>query len=152
MGRPLARLWPPFGPARAALRAALRAAPVLKRAARGGRAAGQPSGRPSGRPSGPQGGPVGTPSDARREARCSWVCSHGGQQGGAVTQRSARARRSGFAKQEVDAAGVERVDAHSAQMARASLLPRASVAAGKLPPSWPEATREACANSRFGSP
>ena len=29
-----------------------------------------------------------------------------------------------FAKQEVDVAGVERVDAHSAQVAHASLLPR----------------------------
>ena len=53
MGGPLARPWPPFGPARAALRAALRAAPFFE----GRPEAAGPAGRPSGRPGGPQGGP-----------------------------------------------------------------------------------------------
>jgi len=49
MGRPLARPWPPFGPARAAL---VRAAPFLKGGPRrpGGRAALRAALRPSGRP------------------------------------------------------------------------------------------------------
>eukprot|EP00964_Phaeocystis_antarctica_P045977 scaffold26511_cov64-Phaeocystis_antarctica.AAC.4 len=115
VGRPPGRPWPPFGPARAALRAALRPATFFE---------GRPeaAGRPSGRPSGPQGGPPLRTRDVKPVA----VGSTAMAASKAVQLDSAALEFGGawFAKQEVDVAGVERVDANSTQVAHASLLPR----------------------------
>ena len=100
-GRPSARLGPPF---------------FLKggRGSRAGLAALRAALRPSGRPL------------RTRDVKPAAVGSTAMASSKAVQLDSAALEFGGawFAKQEVDVAGVERVDAHSAQVAHASLLPR----------------------------
>eukprot|EP00964_Phaeocystis_antarctica_P037647 scaffold21514_cov57-Phaeocystis_antarctica.AAC.1 len=127
---------------RAALWAALRADPG-RPSARLGRPFGPPFGPPfflkggprrPGRPGGPQGGPQALRAAPRpsgrplrtRDVKPATVGSTAMASSKAVQLDSAALEFGGawFAKQEVDVAGVERVDAHSAQVAHVSLLPR----------------------------